>query len=109
MKVRKLFALLLVLMLLLSLTACGGSAPAEDSYFSSSNKEMAPGAAPEEGLSKSEVTTDTQLPADRKLIRTIDIQAETEDMEALTQDLNARITALGGYELGQPGRVRERF
>ena len=96
MKVRKLFALLLVLLMLLSLTACGGSATAEDNYYSA-EMEMAPGAAPEEGLSKSEVTTDSQLPADRKLIRTIDIQAETEDMAILTEDLTARITALGGY------------
>ena len=94
MKVRKLSALLLVLLMLLSLAACGGNAPAEDNYYAAEMEK-----APEAGLSKSEsATTDAMsLPADRKLIRIIDISAETEDMTTLTEEVTARISALGGY------------
>lgn len=94
MKVRKLSALLLVLLMLLSLTACGGEAPAEDNYYAAEMEK-----APEAGLSKSESATadSMSLPADRKLIRIIDISAETEDLSALTDEITARISALGGY------------
>lgn len=97
MKVRKLSALLLVLLMLLSLTACGSEAPMEknDALYEA---DM-PLEAPEAGLSKGESATadSMSLPADRKLIRIIDISAETEDLSALTDEITARISALGGY------------
>ncbi len=101
MKVRKFLSIFLTLALLLALTGCGGAAKAENS--------MAPGDAydradiiyggaevPEEGLKTESVTT-TSLPQDRKLIRTITIQAETEDLNPLLEYVNTSISQLGGY------------
>lgn len=95
MLVRKLFCVLLSALLILGLTACGSSAPKEnaamDMYAPEAPAEM------ESGLQKAEESVTTSLPADRKLIRTITIDAETEDLTTLTEELNARITELGGY------------
>ena len=100
MKVRKFLSALLVLLLLLSLTACGSSkAPAENMYYDAP-MEMAPAATAAPGLmtdSKSECSSAANLPSDRKLIRTISIEAETEDLTTLTDELTARIAGLGGY------------
>ena len=94
MKKKNLLALGMVLILLLSLTACGAS-----------KNEMAmeygyDSAAPmENGM----LTTDSAasgavaLPADRKLIRTISMDAETEDLEILLTALEEKIAELGGY------------
>ena len=98
MKVRNMMCLLLVLALLVGLTACGGSSEAMDSNDAYYGAEMeAPAQAPEAGLSKTESTTGSSLPTDRKLIRTIRMEAETEDLAALTEALTERIGALGGY------------
>ena len=102
MKVRKFLSALLVLLLLLSLTACGGSAkaPAENMSYGRVEMDMAPAATAAPGLmtdSKSESSTAANLPSDRKLIRTISIEAETEDLTTLTYQLTARIAGLGGY------------
>ncbi len=103
MKVRKILSALLVLLLLISLTACGSSAKSEaaDNYYSG-NMEAAPAEKPGAGLvtdSSQEYGTSSAatLPTDRKLIRTISIEAETEDLTSLTDALTARIAALGGY------------
>ena len=95
MKKKNLLALGMVLILLLSLTACGGA----------SKNEMAmeygyDSAAPmENGM----LTTDyaasgaVALPADRKLIRTISMDAETEELETMLAALEEKIAELGGY------------
>lgn len=95
MLVRKLFCVLLCVLLLLGLTACGGGAPMEKESMDMYAPE-AP-AVQESGLQKAEESMTTSLPADRKLIRTIIIDAETEDLTTLTDELNVRITELGGY------------
>ncbi len=109
MKVRRMLSLILVLMLLLSLTACGGAAPMEkneaiydrapgamaDGYYADMEAPMETMAS---GLNKTESgSTATQLPANRKLIRTIRIEAETEDLSTLMDEVSQRITQLGGY------------
>ena len=100
MRIRNLLCILLVLMLMLGLTACGSSkAEANDAYYDAP-MEMAPAEKPASGLvtdSSSENGSAASLPSDRKLIRTISIEAETEDLTALTDALTARIAALGGY------------
>ena len=99
MKVRKFLSALLALLLLLSLTACGSEAPAENMAYDAP-MEMAPAATAAPGLmtdSKSESSTAANLPSDRKLIRTISIEAETEDLATLTDALTARIAGLNGY------------
>jgi len=101
MKVRKMLCFLLVLLLLAALTACGGSAKSESSdRFYAENK--APAEAPGAGIltdgsSENGSAASASLPTDRKLIRTISIEAETEDLTALTDSLTARIVSLGGY------------
>jgi hypothetical protein len=101
MKVRKFLCVLLVLMLALGLTACGSSAKSEaaDMYYNA-EMEMAPAEKPASGLvtdSSSENGSAASLPSDRKLIRNIHMEAETEDLTALTDALTSRIAALGGY------------
>lgn len=109
MKVRKLTALTVVLLLLLSLTACGASSKAENSveYFSDA---MAPQEAPMaememeysvNGSLTSEGGTTAEVPAQRKWIITMDISAETEDLDGLLEALNGEIASLGGYVEGQ--------
>lgn len=95
MKVRKFLCALLALLLLLSLTACGASAPTKDNaaeiYYD------APAAEEMDTELKTEAGSTSLLPADRKLIRTIRMEAETEDLTALLDNLTARIAELGGY------------
>lgn len=100
MKVRKIFSALLALLLLLSLVACGSSAkaPAENMYYDA-EMEAAPAEKPAAGLTTEgkENGSTSSLPADRKLIRTISMEAETEDLTVLSDTLTGRIAALGGY------------
>lgn len=90
---KRLFALLMVLALLLA--GCGASsnasapmakeeameAPAADVLYSGSTMDGGAGA---------------QL-IDQKLIKTVSIRAETEDLDAMLTQLNAQIADLGGY------------
>ena len=99
MKVRKLVSPLLALLLILSLTACGSAAKSEamdmnaagDMYYE----------APMENMASTELKTESGsasvLPTDRKLIRTIRMDAETENLTALLDSLTDRIGELGGY------------
>ena len=99
MKVRKFVSILLMLLLLLGLTACGSSAkaPAENMAYDKAEMEAAPAEKPGAGLTTDSQDSTASLPTDRKLIRNIYIEAETEDLTALTDALTARIAALGGY------------
>lgn len=102
MKVRKYVSALLVLLLLFSLTACGSSAKSEaNDMYNEAPMEMAPASTIASGLvtdvSENGSASAANLPTDRKLIRTISIEAETEDLTALTDALTGRIAALGGY------------
>ncbi len=97
MKVRKFASVLLVLLMLLSLSACGSAAKSEamdnaaaDMYYEAPEEQ-----APE--LGRTESGSAAALPADRKLIRTVRMDAETEDLTALLDSLTARIAELGGY------------
>ena len=98
MKVRKFLSALLVLLLLLSLTACGSAkAPSENMAYDKAEMEAAPAEKPGAGLTTDSQDSTLSLPTDRKLIRNIHIEAETEDLTALTDAITARIAALGGY------------
>ena len=96
MKVRKFMCGLLTILLLLGMCACGSSTKAVYDNAAYAPEAEAP-AEMGSGLSSAENTSTTSLPADRKLIRTITIEAETEDLTTLTEDITARISALGGY------------
>ena len=90
MKKLQLLALCMAVMLLL--TACGG---ASENTLSKgdANPQEAPGLAG----SDSAASTQTNLPQAQKLVRKVWLDAETEDMDPLLTDVEARIAALGGY------------
>ena len=103
----KLFALILAFLFIVgTLSACGASAPEAD-YYADAPAAMAPEAAPEapmeyerldsDMLTDSSESTQTALPTDRKLITTVTLEAETENLDAMLVHVNAKITALNGY------------
>ena len=101
---KKLFALVLAaLMLAAMLAACG--AETSDSYnggMAMDSMEEQEMAAPGEGIYGStadSITTSgsgTQF-QDQKLIKTVDLRAETEDLDTLMTRLSEQIASLGGY------------
>ena len=110
MKVRKITSMLLALLLILSLTACGASSKSESAVEYNSMAQAAPmqDAAAEEmdiayaettaaGSLSGDSTSAAEVPAERKWIITMDISAETEDLDALLAALSEKIGALGGY------------
>ena len=106
MKRTRFFAFFLALCLLL--TACGASAPMEDNsavYGFDAGKgtvEMEYAQAPAETTASMDLTSDAaalsaQTQTDRKLIKTVTMEAETEHYDDLIPALDAKITGLGGY------------
>lgn len=100
MKVRKLLAVLLSLMLLLTLTACGGasSSKAEAGYDMAVSEEKANGSIVSDSQER---PASAALPEGRKLIRTVRMEAETEDLNTLLSALDEKIAALNGYVEGR--------
>lgn len=101
MKTQKLFAIVLTALLIAGLfTGCGGaSVGTADKEFAQNGAyddaaDMAPG---EPGLSGSTTGAEAITPQNQKLIRTLYLDAETEDMDALLSEINARIAELEGY------------
>lgn len=102
MKMKKLLALVLALMMTVSLLAgCGSNAadmmydapaaeaPVED-YVSESFYDT------NKGLTSTD-SSQAPLPEDQKIITTVYMDAETEDMNALLEKINAKVAELGGY------------
>lgn len=99
----------LFLTLCLLLTACGASAPAdqeamaEAGYADTMNSVADYDLIVAETMSAAELKSDSAVPespaaqSGRKLIKTVQIDAETEHYDDLTAALEAKITALGGY------------
>ena len=106
---KKLVSLTLVFVLLLNiLTACGGSSSAPQSMDYAVKEEAmemeAPAAmdmAAGNSLTTSGARESTAVPENRKWIITVNMSAETEDLEALLVHLDKQIAALGGYVEGQ--------
>lgn len=109
---KKTLSLTLVIVLLASLLAgCGASSKGSVAYDSMKNEAAieAPMAAPmepmyEEGyaaqdnsLTESGAGQSAAIPENRKWIITVDISAETEDLDALMAALDERIVSLKGY------------
>lgn len=99
---KRLFALLLVLALLL--TGCGGAAKdtAENgAHYDAPMEEMkgeieAPAEAPG-AIVQSSTASDVGTVTEQKLIRRVNMEAETEDLESLLPVVAAKIAELGGY------------
>lgn len=99
MKRRQLFALALTVLLLASLLAGCGSKSESFDVGNSSGGHYAPGAAEKPGndLYAPGEIGQTGVVSNQKLIRTIKMDAETEDLDTLLAQLDARIAQLGGY------------
>ena len=104
---KKLTALLLSLLLVLSLAACGASSKATQAapmaakadYAMVEEAAMEAPAAMNTGnsLKGAGETGSTALPENRKWVITVNMDAETEDLDGLMAGLDAEITALDGY------------
>ena len=90
MKMQGILPLLLAILMILALFA-GCSAPSD--Y----NKGEAPIPEGGEGIYDSNSGTQNAEIIGRKLIRTITIDAETKDLDALLTDLDVQLATLGGY------------
>lgn len=104
MKPKKLYALTLALLMLLSiLTACGASTKAEAAYETPMEEAAAADmltantASAMGGMDGGAESGSTALPEGRKWIITIDMNVETEDLDALMELLYADIADLDGY------------
>ena len=98
----------LFLILCLLLTACGAAAPMDGGEFHRAESDYAvndiiemPGEttaamAPDE-LGSANALTDAPAQTDRKLIKTVTMDAETEHYDELIAALEEKLTALGGY------------
>ena len=99
MKIQKYMSLILAVLLAVTLCGCSSAVSkdmAVDNYYS----------APESGAAgiydganeKVEMPSNVNAPlTDRKLIKTVDLNAETEDLDALLEAVTQRVTELGGY------------
>ena len=109
MKRTKLLSILLALCLLL--TACGAEASNEaDTELYRSEVSVAETTAAETGLVSDGAELTSTADTDRKLIKTVELEAETEHYDELAAALEEQIDALGGYteerQTGKYGRSR---
>ena len=98
MKGKKLLTLLLALALLLSLlTACGGNAKGSYAVQDEAAAE-APMAMEADGMLTSNSSTGSgALPENRKWIITVDMNAETDDLDTMLGNLDEKILSMNGY------------
>ena len=100
---KKIFSLMLCIVLLLCLTACGGSSVSTAETMAAGvmmaeAAPMAPAMMADNSVSfKGAETQSATLPEGRKWIITIDMNVETDDLDTLLTDLDQTITGLGGY------------
>lgn len=99
MKINQILSILLAALLLAGLL-CGCSAAADkgapmDNYYS---QESAGSGIYDGAEEKVEVSSTAEAPlADRKLIKTVELNAETEELDALLAAITQRVSELGGY------------
>ncbi|GLC79093.1 DUF4349 domain-containing protein [Lacrimispora brassicae] len=106
---KRLWGFIPSLLAILCLSACSGKAttmagdygaamPAETNALVSANSQQEYSEDKEAVSSlEGEAGAGPVLPAGRKLIRTISMNVETDEFEALVSELQAKITQLGGY------------
>lgn len=100
---KRYFALILAgLLLACALCGCAGKSTSDNANYGAAigkpeqSMDMELGSA--DGLtSASGSTSQAQAPMNQKLVRKVWLDAETEDLDALLSQVNARIAELGGY------------
>ena len=112
MKTRNLLALILSVLLLFGLTGCAAAemdkaVSSNGAYAPEAGMDIAYGSAPGDLMFRDETTQNSEkpadgestsnLPANRKLIQTVNMDVETEDLDAVLQQIDSRIAELGGY------------
>lgn len=100
MKSRKFFLMLVSVLLMIGLFAGCAAKSEGESLSAGQNFDRSPvDVTPMETIASSDnsASVSSAMPTDQKLIRTIRISAETEAMDPLLTQVNARIVELGGY------------
>ena len=114
MKCKRFLALVMSILLITALFAgCSASKAAGSAYYSDSRAPMEEMGS-SNGLADSAGSTEAAaIPQNQKLIRTLYLDAETEDMDPLLQTINQQITDLGGYieaqEISNDSLVRTKY
>lgn len=97
MKLKRILALALSILLLTTLFAgCAAKAPSRGDVAAPGD-HLNSGSAKPEGSLSSGTTLNPGVADDRKLIRTVSMTTETEDMDTLLTGISQRITELDGY------------
>lgn len=110
MKIRNLLALIMSVLILLSFTGCGAASmdkSTANEYAPEADMDIAYGSAPGDLMLRDETTQNSEkpadgestsnLPANRKLIQTVNMDVETEDLDAVLKQIDGRIAELSGY------------
>ena len=102
MKIRNLLALVLSVLILLCFVGCGAA-----EMDKATGNAMAPESAMDSDLGRfddylvkeepADGESTSSLPANRKLIQTVNMDVETEDLDAVLQQIDSRIAELNGY------------
>lgn len=95
---KRMLAMALAVLLLLSLAACSAAEKATDGMYAEAPKYEGVYDSVQAGTAE-DIKGEDAAPVDhaQKLIRTMTIEAETEDMDALMGVLDGKIRELGGY------------
>lgn len=97
MMIRKCMALLLCVLLLLGLAGCGkemNETAGNAAGAADGNYTVGDYVVKEEGSAEADGES---LPENRKLVQTVHMNVETEDLDAVLQQINERTAQLGGY------------
>lgn len=107
---KKLLCMLLTLLLLLGLTACGAASKGSADY--AVEETWAAAEAPGEmanGLTSQTQSGSQSLPENRKWIITVNMSAETEDLDTLLSSMDEQIAQLQGFVEEQRINSRNRY
>lgn len=101
MKVRKWLALALAAILVLSFAGCGAQMDAATDSITSNRFYAESGGSYDklysESVAETQASAQSSAPEGRKWIITVDIDAETDDLDILLDQMNQKIAALDGY------------
>lgn len=97
MKRNRFLTFVLVLPVIGLLSGCGAPSRVSEKADAANGAADYSYAYVEDGLAKSEQSTQIATPVNQKLIRKVWMEAQTQDMDALLSDVEARIAELDGY------------